>query len=247
MVTLMSANTVAYIILGAIVFISLLMVFTSRSRIWRVYSKYLKVQNQAGITGEQFAFAAREMLGYDDMQLSLIDGKLSDAYMGGKDKVLFLSEEVAHSASLASVTIAAHEFGHAMQDHTNDKLYHLTRILQRITRFTNKLIIPCVLVGVGFMLFSYEMAIAYGLVFGGVGLFVLNALLKVLTIPMERDASGRALKFLKENQIISKDEIGKARKLLSIASQTYMVALFDDFLIVKLWRRLKYGKPRKRR
>ena len=232
-----------YIVFGAFVFLMLVMILTSRARIIRIYSKYMKINNHAGVTGEQLAFAAKEILGYDDMDLSLIKGKLTDAYRAGKHKVLFLSEEVAHTASLSSVTIVAHEFGHAMQDHTNDNLFHFTRILNRITRFTNKLVFPLMIIGLLMLAFQkqfinwfeYDLTLPYGLIVAGAGLFFMGAVLKVVTIPMERDASRRALKFLKEYNIVSQSEYGKARRLLSVASQTYMASLFDGLLIHKLF------------
>ena len=220
-----------YIIIGAVVLGLLVLVFTSRTRILTIYAKYMKVDNQADITGQQLAFAAKEILGYDSLKFALTEGKLSDAYVGGEHKTLLLSKEVAQTASLASVAIVAHELGHAMQDYGHDRLYHLTHIFGRITRFTNKFVLPLLLVGVGFLIFGYQIGVAYGLIFGSAGLFGLHALLKLLTIPMEKNASKRALQFLREHNIVSRSEFGKAKRLLRVASQTYIVALFDGLLI----------------
>ncbi len=221
-----------YVLIGAGITLAvlLLMVFTSRKRITSIYAKYMTVPNKADITGKQLAFASKQVLQLDGLQFALTEGKLTDAY-SPKYKTLFLSEEVCNTASLASVAIVAHELGHAMQDYGNDHLFHLTRIFGRITRFTNRFILPLLLVGVGFWIFKFELTIAYALIYTAIGLFGLHALLKLLTIPMERNASRRALKYLKEYNIVSASEYSKARKLLRVASQTYMMALFDGILI----------------
>ena len=220
----------AYYIIGGIILVLLIVVFSARKRIQTIYAKYMKVSNKADITGKQLALAGKEYLKLEGLQFSLIEGKMTDGY-SHKYKTLFISDEVANTASLASVAIVAHELGHAMQDFGNDRLYHLTHIFNRITRFTNKFILPCLIVGIGFLLFEFELNISYGLLYTSLGLFCLHLLLKVLTIPMERNASHRALKFLKQYKIVSNSEHNKARKLLRVAGQTYITALFDGIFI----------------
>ena len=242
----MNESYIVFAAIGAIILIFLVLIFTSRSRIIRIYSKYLKVSTHIDLSGQQFAMVSLKLLGLQDVRLSLIKGKLTDAYLGGKYKILYMSEDVAYTASLASISIVAHELGHAIQDRNHSALYTVTRMLNKVTRITNKLILPALLVGLIMLLLPEYLTFSYILLGVAGGLFIANALLKLLTIPMEREASGKALKFLKEQKILTPSELNKAQKLLSVASQTYMVALFDDFLIVKYfrYRRRKYAKSR---
>lgn len=206
---------------------------SSRTRIVRTYKKYMRVDNQSNITGEQLAVFAKNDLGLDDLQFALTKQRLGDAY-SSKYRTLIISEEVCYTASLASLTIVAHELGHAQQDKENNGLFVLTRILGLITRFTNAFIVPLLIIGLFFHIFQYPAPnTGYALLITAGCLFVLHALNKVLTIPLEYNASKRALKYLKSRKIISDNEQRKAKKLLSIAAQTYIASLLDGILILK--------------
>lgn len=206
---------------------------SSRTRIVRTYKKYMRVDNQSNITGEQLAVFAKNDLGLDDLQFALTKQRLGDAY-SSKYRTLIISEEVCYTASLASLTIVAHELGHAQQDKENNGLFVLTRILGLITRFTNAFIVPLLIIGLFFHIFQYpDPNTGYALLITAGCLFALHALNKVLTIPLEYNASKRALKYLKSRKIISDNEQRKAKKLLSIAAQTYIASLLDGILILK--------------
>ena len=193
----------------------------------------MKIGNLADITGKQLAFFSKKKLGLDKLTFALTDKKLGDAY-SPKYKTLILSHEVCDTASLASMAIVSHEIGHAMQDHENKPLFNFVRILNRLVDFTNRLILPLLIVGVFFYLFNFPSEnTGYYLIISSIILFVLNIMNQLLHIPIEFDASNRALKFLKSNNILSPSEYRKAKKLLSIAGQTYIAGLFDSLFILK--------------
>lgn len=226
-------------IVACIIVLLLIIVLTSRSRIIRTYKKYMRIDNQLNVTGEQLALFAKQDLGLKNLKFALTDQKLGDAY-SAKYQTLILSEEVCYTASLASLTIVAHELGHAQQDNTNNSLFIITRLLGLLTRLTNALIIPMLIVGIFMHVFQYPNTdVGYILIIVSVCLFCLHVLNKILTVPLEYDASKRALKYLKEREFVSPSEFRKAKKLLNIAAQTYIAGLLDGILIFNVKKKRK--------
>ncbi len=218
-------------IIAAIVLILLITVLTSRTRIVRTYDKYMHVNNQANLTGEQLAVLAKDVLGLKDLKFALTKNKLGDAY-SPKYKTLIISEEVCNTASLSSMAIVSHELGHATQDKESTVLFCSSRLFTMITRLTNKFIIPLLIVGLFLYLFKYpnESLGAYLMITSGI-LFAIHVLNQILNIPLEYNASSRALKFLKKYQLLSPSEYRKAKHLLNIAAQTYIAGLLDGLFI----------------
>lgn len=226
-----------YLIIGGVVLFFLIWLFSARKRIMSVYKKYIRMPNDNGISGERIAIYGKESQGLD-IKFALVKGTLTDAY-SSKQKTLYLSQDICESESLASCAVVAHELGHAMQDKENMPLFRITHLLNRFTHFTNRFIFPLLIFGLAFMIFKWPTeTVGLNMVISSGILFVLHALFKLLTIPVETDASKRAIKFLVNNKIITKNEIPKIKKFLRTAAQTYIVALFDDFVITarKLFR-----------
>lgn len=211
----------------------LILVMTSRTRIIKTYDKYMHVGNKANLTGKELAILSKQHLGLDDLQFAITKHKLGDAY-SPKFKTLILSEEVCNTASLASLTIVSHELGHAKQHDENSGLFVFTRLLGKISRITNGLILPLFVIGLLFFLLKFPNDnLGYVLIIISAVLLLFHILNQILTIPLEYDASKRALKFLKENNLLSPSEFRKAKKLLSIAAQTYIAGLLDGLLTLK--------------
>lgn len=215
-----------------VVVVLLIVVLSSRSRIIRAYDKYLKVGNKANLTGKELAIISKTKLQLDDLKFAVLDKKLCDAY-SPKHNVLILSQEVCDTASLSSLTIVAHELGHAMQHKNDSGLFFLSRLLGAITRFLNKFILPLLVIGLFLFVIKYpNEVLGLHLMYVSFGIFGLHALNQIITIPLEYDASRRALKYLKENKFVSPSEYKKAKKLLNIAAQTYIANLFDGLFIL---------------
>lgn len=225
------------IALSILIFL-LLMVFTSRTRIVRTYNKYMKVDNKHNITGKQLAFFLKDNLNLPQLKFSLTQRKLGDAY-NYKYRTLIMSEAVCNTASLASLTIVAHEMGHACQHRDNSALFDITIFLTRLTRLTSVFIIPLLVTGLIFQLLQYpDPNTGYILIIISACLFVIQFLSKLLNIPLEYNASRRGLKFLKEYDVLSPTEYMRAKKLLSIAAQTYIASFFDEmFSFAKIKRK----------
>ena len=215
------------------------MVLSSRTRIYKTYLKYLKVSNKADMTGKDLAFISKQNLELHDLQFALTDATIGDAY-SPKYKTLILSKEVCETASLSSLTIVAHELGHACQHKESSGLFFISQLFTKITLLTNKFILPLLVIGALLFLLKYpnDQLGEILMIISGI-LFLLHVINKIITIPLEYDASRRALKYLKEYKYVSPSEYRRAKKLLGIAAQTYIASLLDGLFIFNLNKKRK--------
>lgn len=226
-------------IILAVLLLLIIIVFTSRKRIIKTYNKYMKIGNKANITGKELAFISKRNLELNNLEFALTDKKLGDAY-SPKYHTLILSEEVCNTASLSALTIVAHELGHAVQHKKETPLYFLNQLVRALTKITNKLIFPLFVIGLFLFIIKVPNdSLGTILMIISLSLFLLHLLELIIIIPLEYDASSRALKYLKEYNFVSPSEHRKAKKLLNIAAQTYIAGLFDDLFVFKNKRRRK--------
>jgi uncharacterized protein len=153
------------------------------------------------------------------VKLEINEGHLTD-YYDPSNKVVSLSRAVAQQSSIASVAIAAHEMGHAQQHQSGNILIHLRTIL-----------IPAVNLGtqIGYVLFFAGLIIGFfELAWIGIFLFSGALFISLLTLPIEIDASIKAINFLKSSNLLFKDELGGAQKVLFAASLTYVAATLQS-------------------
>lgn len=213
-----------YVIIPIIILLILL--FTSRQRVKDDFEKLSKKSNSQGLTGKDVAniVARKHSL---NISISVKDQDLCDAYYPGK-KVLLLSQKVCNTPSIASVAIVCHELGHAIQHKNNTFLYRINEWFRKVTNITNKFIIPLLIGGLLCYAFKWPTDnLGLYLVISSGALFVMQALVKILIIPLEFDASKRAMNLIEESNLLTKKEVRQGRRLLKTAGQTYIVALFD--------------------
>ena len=180
------------------------------------YNKYLQVRNAAGITGREAAQRLMRAAGLN-LRVEQVRGQLSDHY-DPRNEVLRLSEGVANRASVASVAIVAHELGHALQDANAYLPLRLRSGLVPVVNFTSWL--GPILFMVGLWLNLFELAVVGIVAFSGAALFAL------VTLPVEINASRRAMRLLDQSGILRSDQERKgARRILSAAALTYIAAL----------------------
>jgi len=215
--------------ISCIVIFLLILLFTSRTRIKEKYNKYTKIRNEQCINGAQ---VAQHIIAHEGLDVSLGQNEkdLCDAYYP-KKRMLLMSSKVCNNESIASVAIVCHELGHATQHRDKTFLWNINQFLSKLTLFTNKLIIPLFVFG----LVSYAVrwpneVLGTYMCLVSIILFVTHALLKLLIIPLEFNASKRALKLIEKYKLLSKKEIRKSKSILNTAGQTYIVALFDGFI-----------------
>ena len=179
------------------------------------YAKFSKMSTYRGITGAQ---AAREILrsaGVHGVDIELTRGFLSDHY-DPRSRVLRLSEPVYSGDSIASVGVAAHEAGHAIQHAHGYAPLKLRSALVPISSLGSNLAWPLLIIGFIFM--------AQSLILAGIVFFSLAVLFQIVTLPVEFNASSRALQALPASGILSDTEVNGARKVLSAAALTYVAA-----------------------
>lgn len=178
------------------------------------YSKYRSISNQMGITGAQVANAILRNNGIDYMPVKSIRGTMTD-HFDPRSESISLSEEVYNGTSIASISIAAHEVGHAIQYSTGYFLLRLRAALVPITNFATQISFLFLLGG---MLFNQRLATI------GIFLFGFSFLFQVVTLPVEINASRRALNELEKLGISDVDAYG-SEKMLSAAALTYVAAM----------------------
>ncbi len=185
------------------------------------YHKYSTVQNNKRITGEQ---AARMILNSNNLShiaVQRVSGELSDHYDPSR-KVVRLSDNVYSSTSLAAVAVAAHECGHAIQDAVEYQPMRWRSAIAPAASVATQ--VSWIILFVGILLSSFNCAMFGALLFGAVVIF------QLVTLPVEVNASARALKILQSQKILSADEIPGAKKVLSAAALTYVAALVTAIL-----------------
>jgi len=218
---------------------AMLLAMYAQFRVQRAYSKYSKVRNRQNATG---ADVAQTLMRDHDINIAVetIPGNLTDHYDPRRD-VMRLSQGVARTPSVAAMGIVAHELGHAMQDKTG---YPLLKLRAGI--------VPLVQIGssIGYIaLLGGLMLGITGLAWLGVLLFSGGALFALVTLPVELDASNRAMKMLQASRLVSGEEVAQVKSVLGAAALTYVAALAQAFsqLLYFVFMALGMGRTTRRR
>jgi Zn-dependent membrane protease YugP len=193
--------------------IPLLFGLWAQMRVKRTFERYSQVQPHNGITGAQAAAAVLRSSGLPNLQIRPIEGQLSDHY-DPRNKTLNLSADVGSASSLAALGVAAHEAGHAVQDARN---YRPMRIRQTL--------VPAATIGQSLWFFPVVLGLLMGLtglVTVGLVLFAAIVLFQLVTLPVEFDASKRALASLESQGLLASDELPGAKAVLNAAALTYV-------------------------
>lgn len=180
------------------------------------FKKYSRIANSRGLSGAEAAYRLLQLNGVTDVRIKKISGNLTD-HFNPSAKEICLSEAVYDSRSIAAVGIACHEAGHACQHAEAYFPLKIRNAVIPITRFGSTLGIPLVLLGV---FFTFE-----PLVYAGIILYSAVALFQLITLPVEFNASSRALRTISENGFLIDEEYGGAKKVLAAAALTYVAAL----------------------
>ena len=185
------------------------------------FAKYSKQFSSRGLTGAQAARFVLDKNGLQNIPIEQISGKLTDHY-DPRANVIRLSNEVYNGTSTASIGVACHEVGHAIQHATGYTPIKIRSAIVPITNFGSKLALPLILIGIiCSALGEFFVIIAY------VGLiaFSLSTIFQLVTLPTEFNASSRALATIRDNNLLTADELKGARKVLRAAAMTYVAAL----------------------
>lgn len=222
--------TYMLIIISAL--ISLFAQFLVNSR----FSKYSRVRSRSGMTGAQEAERILQSQGIYDVAIQRVSGKLTDHY-DPRNKTLNLSDAVYASTSVAAVGVAAHECGHAIQHARGYAPLSFRSALVPVANIGSQLSWLFIILGIFF-------GGSHTLIMIGILMFSAAVLFQLVTLPVEFNASGRALKLLSETGILQKDEVSDTRKVLSAAALTYVAAATTAVLQLLRLLRLFGGNDR---
>ena len=184
------------------------------------FKKYSGQHSRRGITG---ADAARRVLsanGVRNVRIERVSGNLTDHY-DPKTNVIRLSDSVYGSTSTAAIGVACHEAGHAVQYAENYAPIKLRSAIIPVTNFGSKLAMPLILLGI---LLSYLGNFSYALVYVGIACFGLSLVFQLITLPVEFNASRRAMNAIADSELLTQEEQKGARKTLTAAAMTYVAA-----------------------
>lgn len=187
----------------------------AQMRVSRTFKKYSDVRPRNGMTGNDAAAAVLSASGLSDVSIHPVEGRLTDHY-DPRSRTLNLSQDVGQASSVAALGVAAHEAGHAIQDAAHYKPMRVRQTLVPAAQFGQSLWFLPVMVGL-FMNLS-------GLVTVGLVLFAAIVAFQLVTLPVEFDASKRALVALENGGMLAADELDGARAVLNAAALTYVAA-----------------------
>ena len=193
-----------------------LLALWAQFRVQSTYAKYSRVRSMRGRTAAEVARQILDDHGLGYVQVDRIGGKLTDNY-DPRTNIVHLSQEVYDSSSIAAIGVAAHECGHAVQHAEEYGPLKLRSAIIPITNIGSSLSIPLFLIG---LLFNFSILMNIGIL-----LFGLVALFQLITLPVEFNASRRALSTIGERGLLTDDETRGAKKVLSAAALTYVAAL----------------------
>lgn len=203
-----------------LVIIGMILSLVASSFVKSTFQKYSSVDNSKGLTGDDVARLILENANINDVSVQRIGGSLTDNY-NPRNKTLNLSEVVGPSTSVASIGVAAHECGHAVQDDLNYFPLRLRNALAPVVNFGSSISFPLILFGI----FTSQIWIQLGIL-----CFSLVLLFQVVTLPVEFNASRRAIAILREGQTLTEDELTIVRKVLTAAALTYVASAIATFL-----------------
>ena len=184
------------------------------------FKRYAKVFSGRRITGAQAAQRVLSHNGVTGVRIERVKGNLTDHY-DPRTNVIRLSDSVYDSTSVAAIGVAAHEAGHAVQYARHYAPIHFRAAIIPITNLGSKLAMPLILLGV---VLSFMGTISTGLIYLGIAAFGLSLLFQVVTLPVEFNASRRAMRAIDDAQILTSEEQRGARRTLTAAAMTYVAA-----------------------
>ncbi|MCH5259667.1 MAG: zinc metallopeptidase [Lachnospiraceae bacterium] len=199
-----------------LVLIGAVLCILAQLRVKSTYKKYSRVRSRSGMTGAQAAQRILQLSGIYDVRIEHVSGELTDHYDPSK-KVLRLSNAVYGSDSIAAIGVAAHECGHAVQHNKGYAPLTFRTALVPVANIGSWAGIPIILLGA--VLGMNQMLIQIG-----IWVFALAVLFQIVTLPVEFNASGRALAMLGNYGMLAQDETSGCRKVLSAAALTYVAA-----------------------
>lgn len=198
-----------------ILFPAILLAMWAQARVKNAFAIYSRVHSRSGLTAREAARRILDSYGLSGVPIRQVPGQLTDHY-DPRDRSLSLSEPVYDSTSIAAIGVAAHEVGHAVQHATGYAPLQIRNAVVPLLSLSSSAAMPLFFIGL--------LSASNTLMNIGILLFVGVLAFHLITLPVEFDASNRALKVLATNGMMTQDEVGGARKVLNAAAMTYVSA-----------------------
>lgn len=205
-----------------LVLIGVVLSLMASAQVKSAYKKYEKVSTRAGFTAEQVAAMILRNAGITDVAIRPIAGELTDNY-NPKDHTLNLSQNVYGSRSIAAIGVAAHECGHAIQHAEGYVPLSFRSAIVPVVSIGSTLSWPLILIGL--LIPRLDVCITIGII-----LFSLVVVFQFVTLPVEFNASGRAIAILRNGGFMTEEELGGAKRVLTAAALTYVAAMVTAIL-----------------
>ena len=189
------------------------------------YKKYSKVMSQKGVLAKDVAQDILEKKGINDVVVQQVGGTLTD-YYSDKDKVVALSQDIYDSASVSAIGVAMHEVGHAIQYAEGYKMVRVRNFMVRVCNISSVLLWPLVVIGLLLNLAVVGGGVAGSIcLWSGIGFFGLSVIFNLVTLPVEYNASNRAMQVIQSQNLLTADEQKGAKAVLNAAALTYVASL----------------------
>ena len=223
---LLNTNPIYWLILGVGLVLSML----AAGRVKATFAKWSQVRSRSGVSGAQVARAILQANGIHDVAVEPVGGHLSDHY-DPRSKTLRLSEPVFHSNSVASLGVAAHEVGHAIQHAHRYGPLQFRSAWVPVASLGSGLGEILIVIGLAMAAGSGSMTMAWI----GLAVFAATTVFTLVTLPVEFDASKRAMVTLEQSGVLAADELPGARSVLNAAALTYVAAAATSLMMMAYW------------
>lgn len=214
------------VVIYLLTIVTVIITVSAQAYITSTYNEYSKVMNKRNISGYEAARIVLDQNGLNNIKVTEVKGYLTDHYNPNK-KVVALSSNNYHDSSVSSISVACHECGHAIQDKTGYKMMKIRASLVPLVNFSSYMGYLAITLGV--------LASSFSLIYIGILLECVILLFQIVTLPVEIDASKRALKEIEKHQILDKDEQSSGKTVLIAAALTYVASVATALIqILKL-------------
>lgn len=204
-----------------LVIVGMGIVMFAQSRVKSTFNKYDQLETEKRITGKKAAEYILKEAGITNVKVEQVKGQLTDHY-DPRNKVLRLSEATYNRTSVAAVAVAAHECGHAVQDQQGYSFLKVRSAIAPVVQIGSQIAVPLIFIG---LLLQFS-----GLINIGIIAFALVLVFQLITLPVEFDASKRALAVLGDSGVFVAEEVPAAKKVLNAAAFTYIAATLSTAL-----------------
>jgi len=219
-----------YFLVGLLILPGIIYGLVAQIKVSTTFSKFEHYDNERGLSAQEVAQKILISAGITDVKIQSTKGHLTDHY-DPRNKTLNLSDSTFNSKSVAALGVAAHEAGHAIQHHEGYKPLKIRNWFVPVVNFASRMFWVVFIVGFLMMILSITYArLGFILIWVSVAMYGASTLFYLITVPVEYNASNRALKHLKEQNILESKELSYAKQVLSAAAQTYVSSLIVSAL-----------------